>query len=173
VDSNNPTIPAQGTSHSPSPKEKFELARELIRHEDGLVNSRVTWLQVFQGVLFTAFFAGLGLFKEDKGLPKPAFSRQALVIALSLLAVLGIAASYAAYRATLSALDQISTVEAWWKKSGHKADFPRLTGHHGTKLFGLRVHGAHMLLAFAVAWGIFLLLFLYGILSGAFQGTAQ
>lgn len=48
------------------PKVRFELAREIVRHEDGLINSRVTWLQAFQGLIFTAFFAGLGLLKENE-----------------------------------------------------------------------------------------------------------
>ena len=48
-----------------TPKVRFDIAREIVRHEDGLVNSRVTWLQVFQGLLFTAFFSGIGLLKDE------------------------------------------------------------------------------------------------------------
>jgi hypothetical protein len=47
-----------------SDKEYFELCRELIRHEDGLVNNRVTWLLVLQGFLFTAFASGIGLYEK-------------------------------------------------------------------------------------------------------------
>ena len=49
-----------------SDKEKFELGRELIRHEDGLINHRVTWLLVLQGFLFTAFVNGIGLYDKLK-----------------------------------------------------------------------------------------------------------
>ena len=45
--------------------EKFAIAREIIRHENDLVNNRVTWLLVLQGLLFTAFVNGLGLYTSS------------------------------------------------------------------------------------------------------------
>jgi len=51
--------------------EKFAIAREIIRHENDLVNNRVTWLLVLQGLLFTAFVNGLGLYDKFRGRPTP------------------------------------------------------------------------------------------------------
>ena len=141
-------------------KERFDLAREIIRHEDGLVNSRVTWLQVFQGLLFTAFFAGLNLFKEAN-LPRPDIWHPILVAALSILPILGVLSSYAAYKATSSALNQIYAVESWWRDVGYQAEFPPLAGEHGAVFGTIKLLGAHMLLVYSLVWVAFLLAFLF------------
>ena len=36
-------------------EKKYELIREQIRHEDGLINQRLNWLLLSQGFLFAAF----------------------------------------------------------------------------------------------------------------------
>src|SRR5438874_116905 len=61
-------------------KERWDLAREMIRHEDGLVNNRVTRLLVLQAFLFGAFVNGLGLYGK---LPMRA---QGLFVTLGLMA---------------------------------------------------------------------------------------
>jgi hypothetical protein len=157
-----PYAPSAATKE-PTPKEKFDLAREMIRHEDGLVNSRVTWLQVFQGLLFTAFIAGVGLFKEADLLKTLPQLKIALSVALVTLAILGIASSFAAYKATRSAIEQIEIVEKWWLNSGHQEQFPRVAGNHGIPVgtAGRKLLGADMLLVFIGVWLIFLALFAY------------
>ena len=144
-------------------KERFELAREMIKHEDGLVNSRVTWLQVFQGLLFTAYIAGVGLFKDPVLVETYPSIKIALSIALVTLALLGMASSFAAYKATRSAIEQIEIVESWWLKTGSPNEFPRLAGIHGIPIgkTGMRLLGADMLLVFIMVWIVFLALFAY------------
>jgi hypothetical protein len=146
-----------------TPKESFDVAREHIRHEDGLVNTRITWLQVFQGFLFTAFFAGLNLFRPPAVLDDGA--RFALSAGVLVLPLLGILASLTAYLATRSALSQIHRVEDWWSKNEYKGLFPPIAGEHGATFHGRRILGAHMLLVFAFAWAVFLGLFLYVVLK--------
>ena len=51
-------------------RELYESARDQIRHEDGLINQRVTWLLLLQGLLFTAFAGGVGLFEKFQQNPR-------------------------------------------------------------------------------------------------------
>ncbi len=112
-------------------------------------------------MLLTAFFAGLGLFKKD-ALPNTALTHGLLVLALIVIALLGILASFAAYGATNAALAQIGNVEAWWARHPERDKFPPICGTHGLKLRKVNIRGAHMLLAFAAAWAALLMLFLVG-----------
>lgn len=151
-----------------TPKEQFDVARELIKHEDGLVNSRVTWLQVFEGLLLTAFVGGIGLYKEA-AICSLSWSRPGIATALILFAVLGISASYTAYTATRAAISQIESVEDWWHETGLSLMFPPIAGSHGLTIHAhvllgkyptkpFRILGAHMLLAFIPAWIVLLTL---------------
>jgi hypothetical protein len=154
-----------------SPKERFDVARDLIKHEDGLVNSRITWLQVFQGLLFTAFIAGIGLFKEEEITCVPG-ARAAIGAALLLLALLGALASIAGFTATRAAIEQINRVERWWSNDAASLAFPPISGHHGITVSGFdflllltvkpfRILGAHMLLVFVPVWIALYSLFLW------------
>ena len=82
--------------------EKFPIAREIIRHENDLVNNRVTWLLVLQGFLFTAFVNGLGLYDKFRGRPTPMLC---ITLGLVLIAATGIGSS-------LSALNVIRLLNA-------------------------------------------------------------
>jgi len=42
-------------NEKPTKKEIFEIIREQIRHEDGLINQRLNWLLLSQAFLFAAF----------------------------------------------------------------------------------------------------------------------
>jgi hypothetical protein len=94
-----------------SPRERFELAREQIKHEDTLSNNRASWLILFQGLLFTAFVNSLGL------LPETYFAtRQYFVVAgIVCLAAVGMVASVIAFLATRAGLAHTLHVECWWK----------------------------------------------------------
>lgn len=155
-----------------SAKERFDVAREIIKHEDGLVNSRITWLQVFQGLLFTAFIAGIGLYKTEAGIVKYTHARPAIALALLTLALLGIIASYVAFTATNAAINQIVEVERWWYGNADAVEFPPIAGHHGINVQPpawlwsrdckkLRIRGSHMLLVFVPVWAMLYGLFLW------------
>ena len=153
-----------------SAKERFDVAREIIKHEDGLVNSRITWLQIFQGLLFTAFIAGIGLLKEPK-IVEHSNASISISIALCMLAALGMLASYAAFSATNAAIKQILEVEDWWKKTPAAFNFPPIAGNHGIPIGPIkwqdkvvlpqfRLNGCHMLLVFIPIWAALIALFL-------------
>jgi hypothetical protein len=95
-----------------SEKEKLDLVREIIRHEDNLVNNRVTWLLVLQGFLFTAFVNGLSLL--DK-LVDQRF-RPRLISGLVVIGALGITNSITARNTISSAYKHSYRVGRWWEE---------------------------------------------------------
>lgn len=114
-------------------KDQFDVARELIRHEDGLINNRVTWLLVLQGFLFNAFVGGVGLlFGKESSRPIPG----ALVVTgLIVIALLGIATNIIILNVTNIAFQQMERVRDWWNKTGLSERFPPLSGQLGRGMF--------------------------------------
>lgn len=137
-------------------KEKFDIARELIRHEDGLINNRVSWLMVFQGFLFASFVTGLGLFEKFKGNEA---ALNALAIALFILGVLGLISAVIAYFSTRMAFDQAERVKVWWLSCGVADQFPPVSGPLGVTVFGRTLSAAVMLVVLVATWLAFLVLF--------------
>jgi hypothetical protein len=110
-------------------KDRFEIAREIIRHEDGLVNNRVTWLLVLQGFLFTAFVNGAALFEKFKDRPT---SIRCLTAGLVLIAAVGIGSNLTARNVVKIAFTQMHVTKKWWKESGSPKDFPPVAGELGS-----------------------------------------
>jgi hypothetical protein len=104
--------------------ERFEIAREIVRHEDGLVNNRVTWLLVLQGFLFGAFVSGVGLYKDLLSRRLEPF----LTAGLSVIALLGIVVSMTASNNIRAAYRHMTEVKKWWDQSTHTESFPPLYG---------------------------------------------
>ena len=104
--------------------DKFKLARELIRDEDGLVNNRVNWLLVFQGFLFTAFVGGVGLYEK-----MPVCYYTLITVGLILIGVFGIVSSFVAMYPVVMAAKQLYSVKTWWLNQLKNADeFPPIAG---------------------------------------------
>jgi len=142
--------------------EKYELARGQIRHEDELINNRTTWFLVFQGLLFGTFFQALGLFEPHK-LPHSSHA-ELLVMALSILCILGAVSALVAAAAVSAAHAQITHVREWWEaQPDRNKTLPRLTGTQGIVAFGkIKVSGAAFLGAAAAIWALFLVLLVWG-----------
>lgn len=113
-------------------KEKFEIGREIIRHEDGLVNNRTTWLLVIQGFLFSAFTSGIKLYDDCHSNGAQLNSDTYITIGLFLIGFLGIFSSLVALNIIHEAYRRITEVDLWWKDIEKKAnlqpkkDFPSL-----------------------------------------------
>jgi hypothetical protein len=88
-------------------QQRFEVAREIVRHEDGLVNHRVTWLLVLQGFLFGAFVNGVGLYKDLRAPRVSPF----LTAGLTVIGLLGVAVSATAGNTIKEADKQINAVD--------------------------------------------------------------
>lgn len=144
-----------------SEKERYEIHRDYIKHEDSLINNRLTWLLVVQGLIFSAYsgltttmvniYAGC-----DKNcltnLDSQLSSIQRLLSTLAWVGLLvGIAGLFGII-AAMATIDKLSSVS-------FPADFPNLTGggNRTAKLFGrltplaipLIIIGAWLFLAFS------------------------
>jgi hypothetical protein len=132
-----------------SDKENFDMVREIIRHEDNLVNNRVTWLLVLQGFLFAAFVNGLGLL--DK-LPGP--FRLRAIGGLLLIGLLGIVTSLVARNTISTAYDHIEKVTSWWEKliKDSIQNYPPVRGSYPSNWFYKLFSTSKMPYAFVAAW---------------------
>lgn len=143
-------------------KDKFDIARELIRHEDGLVNNRVTWLLVFQGLLFNAFVSGVGLFEKFSQNARALWS---IMIGLIIICFFGIAVSLTAYNVLSIALLQMEEVGKWWEKTDLANRFPLLSGKLGSGRFNRWFSTGRMPCLLIVVWVLlFILLVISSIL---------
>ncbi len=139
-------------------KEKFELARELIRHEDTLVNFRMTWLLVLQGFLFGAFVGGVGLFEKE-----PAVARLYLSLGLAVVSFLGVASCLVARNLIHNAFTQTSAVSKWWKgQDAPEACFPPLTGDFPPGCFYYLFSAGRLPYLLIVAWCLLVALLFVG-----------
>ena len=103
--------------------EKFRLGRELISHENELVNHRMTWLLLITGFLFSAFFTLIG--SSDKVLSS--FGKLYLVGAAVAIAFVGIYAAVTAAHLILQAHGQIAMVREWWEKQQDTSHLPKIS----------------------------------------------
>lgn len=126
--------------------ELFKTARESITHEDGLVNQRVTWFLVFQGLLINGY-----LDKEKNLIP---FDLSIVICAI------GIISSLVAFFAIQAALRRITEVEYWWEKQGKISEFPPIVGKGHENLLGLKITAASMFIIILGMW-IYLIARLY------------
>ena len=157
----------------PNPKlsERYEFAREHLRHEDGLVNHRVTWFLVFQGLLFTALMAGFGLLDSEKVFDN--YERTYVRTVLIVLMILGIGSSFVAHRLIRAAYWQMDDVARWWARQTEPMPatqrpedyFPpvRGTGVSTATADSGKITAAAMLLVLAAIW--FVLLIFFGVLQ--------
>jgi hypothetical protein len=146
-----------------SEKDQFDVARELIRHEDGLINNRVTWLLVLQGLLFNAFVGGVGLFF---GKVPPRLAPAGLVVAgLTVIGVLGIVTNVITLNVIGIAFQQMARVQEWWTRTGLSEKFPPLSGRLGTGWFYFLFSAGRMPFALIAAW----LLLVSFVFVGAFR----
>ena len=153
---------------NPKLTERYEFAREHLRHEDGLVNHRVTWFLVFQGLLFTALMAGFGLLDLAKEFD--IYESTFIRVVLDLLLLLGIGSSLVAHRLIRAAYWQMDEVALWWAKQTEPMPaevkpedyFPpvRGTGVSPAITDSGKITAAAMLLILGALWFVLLLCFI-------------
>lgn len=123
------------------------IIREMIRHEDDVIDQRFTWLCQIQGFLFTALALA---WKEP--------TAHYLVL---LLCLVGIAVAITTWFALRSAWQGVEKLLKWWDEK------VKSTGYVGPVVFARRVDDrwtSHLRpwnilpLIFSLAWGIVLVI---------------
>ncbi|MBW4422299.1 MAG: hypothetical protein KME13_24310 [Myxacorys californica WJT36-NPBG1] len=138
-----------------SKKEQFDMAREIIKHEDNLVNNRVTWLLVLQGFLFTAFVNGIGMLEKVSD-----YTPQRIVAGLVLVGLLGIVTSLIARNTILVAYDHTNKVESWWNEKAEDSirDYPPVRGIYPTGRWYRLLSTSKMPYLFVAVWTLLIAL---------------
>jgi hypothetical protein len=126
----------------PSPKEYYEYMSHQIEREDGLINTRITWMLTFEGFLF-ATLALIG----QQGTVRP----ELYAAAKNTLPVLGALIGFLAYLSVEAALSALKHLKSGWESRDPKELFPRAFGkrrpHHMAAL-----HSRLLPLAVVIAW---------------------
>jgi hypothetical protein len=116
--------------------DKFELVREIIRHEDGLVNNRMTWYLILNGVLFNAWMGGIQILCGGKQAGSFQYiPRSELVSILILFGLLGVFLAITTRTLVLHAHRQMETAVDWWNKTPDAATLPRVRGDWSSSRF--------------------------------------
>lgn len=85
---------------SKEPKDYEDVAREMIRHEDEVINHRVGWLSAWNGLLFTA----LGILWDKPN------NRWILL----LICIIGCVFCLLSYLSLLSGTRALARIRTWW-----------------------------------------------------------
>ncbi|MHC5735043.1 RipA family octameric membrane protein [Nostoc sp.] len=102
----------------------WKIARDLIEHEDNLINHRMTWLITSNFFLFSAFFV----------IFNPQFGSQPVAKIFSLLIpLIGIVICWIVWQLVRSAAGQVNEVNNWWREQlnnypENKQNYPFLIG---------------------------------------------
>jgi hypothetical protein len=109
-------------SATTSEKDRFAIYdtyRKIVIHEDGLINWRVTWLIIFQGILISAFVqAGLSANTFPDTIPAVELGLELIGLLHSVLSFFGI----------LSASLAIRTLRIHYEENHKFRNLPPLTG---------------------------------------------
>jgi hypothetical protein len=138
----------------------LELATKLIYIENNLVDHRITWLLVFQGILFGVFFRSIELLE-----PKRLTSGHRELLLLGVV-ILCIVAALSALAAAISISAAESQIEAVLKWGGAQEGIKSVVGKdlqlatQGFPLWvGISLMTSHVVAGLAIVWAILLVLF--------------
>ncbi len=145
---------AEPTERDTDLEQAYKRYVSELRHEDSLINHRLTWLLVFQGLLFAA----LGF----ERMPRPLFLCIAIVGAsASVIALVSIAAAVWSWRRFHKRLLEVGS------NRNDKAYFPQLDRHRVVLGFG-HIAPPLMSVLFLFAWVFLLYLYSSGDLDELF-----
>jgi hypothetical protein len=138
-------------------KEIYEMLRAQMEHEDRLIDNRVNWLLVGQGLLFVAYATILSLAAEGKLSLHVIYVVAAVGIILNFFGLIGIAASHLHTRDLIEFWKQPRRGERALIKAS-RDEFPPIVG--GTKYHFINGGFGSTLtpIVFGIAW-VFLLIF--------------
>jgi len=95
-------------------KEVWDRAREMIKHENELVNQRLSWMFAAQAFLFAAFLMGVKAAVDPD--IQDTLNRILMLFFLLPIICLGLFSSLTAYRMVRDANDQREFAASYWKR---------------------------------------------------------
>lgn len=98
-------------------RETYDVYRDYLKHEDNLINNRMTWLILSQSFFFTAFALAIGRLT----VVDPLIADQ-IGLFLKSLAVLGMVVAGATCLSVVAALTAIEGLRQRWKKHSQTND---------------------------------------------------
>ena len=99
-------------------KEAWDRAREMIKHENELINQRLSWMFAAQAFLFAAFLIGVKA-AVGQGI-QDTLDRILMVFFLLPVIYLGLFSSLTSYRMVRDANKQRKFAESYWKRFSRK-----------------------------------------------------
>jgi hypothetical protein len=123
------------SDHEKSCRDVYEAYRDYLKHEDNLINNRMTWLILSQSFFFTTYALAISRLSDSTG-----ETNTKIETFLNSVAVLGIIVGLATFLSILSALKAIEGLKLRWKDHAfsetsenakfikEKARLPDLTG---------------------------------------------
>ncbi|MBW8041107.1 MAG: hypothetical protein FVQ85_14045 [Planctomycetes bacterium] len=110
-------------------KEAWDRAREMIKHENELINQRLSWMFAAQAFLFAAFLIGVKAAVDPD--IEDTLDRVLMVFFLLPVIYLGLFSSLTSYRMVRDANIQREFAESYWKRLSRKIlklpELPRAT----------------------------------------------
>jgi hypothetical protein len=145
-----------GSFEGPKMKDAIDLYavyRDYAKHEDDLINHRLSWNLAVQSMMFTAYGVSVGLLKSDRQ-PVVPFLRGARQL-LTLFPLIGGAAGSLVLISVVAAVLALRRLDGKWRQIPveHKDRLPDLTGG-GNRLATVMGHFAQIgiPLGVVVAW---------------------
>ena len=99
-------------------QDRWENARDVIKHEDELVHYRQTAFLTTQGFLFAGLTLGIGALSSDKAIE----FRPLMFVVMLLISVVGMLTPYSAATSVRLAFYQLRATGLWWKEYGSLSD---------------------------------------------------
>jgi hypothetical protein len=89
--------------------EVYEVYRDYLKHEDNLINNRMTWLILSQSFFFTTYALALSRLSDAR-----AETQEQIELFLNSVAMLGIVVGFATCMSILAALNAIEGLRRRW-----------------------------------------------------------
>ncbi len=147
-------------SHQPLTSVKYyELTRDNIKHEDGLVNYKLTYLLAAQALLFAAY--GVAATEITKNaMAGPSMKQALLERVIFWVPITGLAISVCTLLSLIGSMISLKDLSSGWgnycqNRNIPKDDFPYVYGRRWAFLLGWAVPLGLSIL-FCLIWGVFL-----------------
>ena len=142
----------------PTLSKQFDFMRDVVKHEDTLVNYRTTWTLVFQGFLFAALPSAVGLLEKFK-FDNP--SNTPVHWCILLVCTLGIFSSIAAYLGIKTAENFLVDITGWWENQRGYPPNPFFPPVYIHRQHLSKINASLLFALLSGVWALFAIIFLF------------